>query len=158
MLRDCPYNMAIVYYQLFLGGVLRIAWASEPGKQRACPGLHLQNWRQGSVQRLTRRGRLKESQKWGKTALAEGRRLPLAQQAAVEWETGQGASFPGDELIRPLPLSDPRGRGLYVCVCVCVHARALLFNTYLGLQNFPAKKQLCSNFMAAVTLCSDFRA
>ena len=98
---------------------MRIAWASEPGKQRACPGLHLQNWRQGSVQRLTRRGRLKESQKWGKTALVEGRRLPLAQRAAMEWETGQGASFPGDELIRPLPLSDPRGRGLYVCVCVC---------------------------------------
>ena len=89
-----------------------------------CPGLHLQNWRQLSVQRLAHRGQLKESQRWGKTALAggktalaEGRRLPLAQRAAVERETGQGASFPGEELIRPLPLSDPRGQGS-VCVCV----------------------------------------
>ena len=122
---------------------MRIAWASEPGKQRACPGLHLQNWRQGSVQRLTRRGRLKESQKWGKTALVEGRRLPLAQRAAMEWETGQGASFPGDELIRPLPLSDPRGRGLYVCVCVCARTCFAFFKKKKSFLEYSQCTMLC---------------
>ena len=35
---------------------------------------------------------------------------------------------------------------------------SLLFNTVGVCHNFPAKKQLSSNFMATITICSDFRA
>ena len=35
---------------------------------------------------------------------------------------------------------------------------SLLFNTVLVCHSFPAKKQSSTDFMAAVTICSDFRA
>ena len=56
-------------------------------------------------------------------------------------------------------LYTPTGKTIALTIRITVsRVTSLLFNTVLVCHSFPAKKQSSTDFMAAVTICSDFRA